>query len=102
MVLGWAFAKFYPELDTKKRNGTLTNGDKVIFALGWLLDVFLNVTMMNLVFLPDWYPREYTISERIARLANAREHPASDRAYWIYWKFLHETDPGHAGVIIRD
>ena len=103
MLLGWMFAKFYPELDMKKKRGVRFNAvDYAILVVGLAIDVFLNVTVMNLFFLPDWYPREWTISERVARLANDRSHPASDRAYWLYKKFIHPHDEGHMGVKIRE
>ena len=102
LLMGWLFAAWYPELSAKKSQKIpFTWYEYLIFGFGWLLDVFLNLTLMNLLLFPDFYPRELTISKRLARLANDRKHLASDRAYWIYLKFIHRYDPGHEGVIWR-
>ncbi len=100
MLLGWIFATFYAKIDAKKkRKDKLTLAEKAIFVFGLLIDVVLQLTIINLIFLD--IPREFTISERIARLANNDKGWRGDFAYWFYKKFLHPHDPGHSGVRIR-
>lgn len=101
MLLGWMFATFYPRLDAKKaKKEDLAWWEKGAFLVGLLIDVFLQVTIMNVVFLD--IPREWTISERVARLANNRYDNWRGRlAYKLYRKFLHPHDPGHMGTRIR-
>lgn len=100
MLLGWIFATFYPKFDAKKKADIpLKWWEKAIFIVGLLIDVFLQVTIINVVFLELY--QEWTISERIARLANEDKGWRGDLAYKFYRKFLHPHDPGHSGVKIR-
>lgn len=99
MLLGWLFATFYPTLAIKKSQNSLTKVDWVVFGFGYLLDVALQLTVLNLIFLD--VAQEKTISERIARLANNDTGWRGDLAYWMYKKFIHPHDPGHMGVRIR-
>lgn len=87
--MGHAFAKYWPQ--RKQR--------PVIAFIFITVDVLWNLTAGTIWFLD--LPREFTLSGRIARLANTDTGWRGDRAYEMYLKYIHAIDPGHEGVKYR-
>ena len=62
-----------------------------LLVVGLLIDFFVNVTVATLVLLEP--PREFTVSDRLSRLAKGCKGWRKDGACWFCKHFLDVFDP---------
>ena len=62
-----------------------------LLVVGLLIDFFVNVTVATLVLLEP--PREFTVSDRLSRLAKGCKGWRKDGACWFCQHFLDVFDP---------
>lgn len=62
-----------------------------VLVIGFALDVLVNLTAATLLFLE--IPREWTVSERLVRLARGSEGPRRSAARWLLANLLATFDP---------
>lgn len=92
----WLFYLAVMNLSGVKKSGGLNSPAKaigyLIFVIGYLLDVIINVATVSFIFLDP--PRQWTVSQRLQQYVDGRPGWRRNLALWFANNLMNPFSPG--------